>query len=197
MGYLMDRDGRQDGVHAWCIAAFGDDHAKNVEQRGIRLVEEAIEAGQAAGCDPEMIHRLVDHIYSKPAGEIKQEMGGVGVTLLALAAALNVSADSCEHAEFVRVRSKPLAEFAARNAAKNALGFNVLTRKDFVDHGALWNALRNMLGFVENGSNQSVTIGQDDATRSWTLQIDRGVMYHHRDLNALVLEVGEKYKDPI
>lgn len=119
------RDQRQEWVHNWCVAAFGDDHAKSIEQRGIRLVEEAIEAGQAAGCSAEMIHRLVDYVFARPVGELRQEMGGVGVTLLALAQAAGVSADAAELAEFERVLSKPLAHFAARNAAKNAAGFDV------------------------------------------------------------------------
>jgi hypothetical protein len=120
------RDDRQDAVHAWCTAAFGDDHAKSIKQRGVRLAEEAIEAAQAAGVSPQMLHRLVDHIYAKEPGELRQEIGGVGVTLLALAEAAEVSADHEEQREFNRVLSKPLSFFAARNEAKNAAGFNVL-----------------------------------------------------------------------
>lgn len=116
---------RQRNVHDWCIAAFGDDHARSIEQRGIRLVEEAIEAGQAAGCSAEMIHRLVDHIYTKPVGDLRQELGGVGVTVLACAEAAGIDADEAERDEVERVLSKPLAHFTARNAAKNAAGFDV------------------------------------------------------------------------
>ena len=31
--------------------------------------------------------------------------------------------------------------------------------------------LRNLCGFVEDGSNESVTICQDDATRDWTIRV--------------------------
>ncbi|WP_206666195.1 hypothetical protein [Rhodanobacter glycinis] len=122
---LNGRLDRQRVVHAWCVAAFGDDHAASIEQRGIRLVEEAIEAGQACGCQPDMVHRLVDHIYGKPTGDLSQELGGVGVTMLALAQAAGLDADASETKEIERILSKPLAHFAARNAAKNAAGFNV------------------------------------------------------------------------
>jgi hypothetical protein len=124
-GITRGRADRQSRVHDWCVAAFGDDHAWSVEQRGIRMIEEAIEAGQAAGCSAEMVHRLVDHVFSRPVGDLAQEIGGVGVTLLALSEAAQIDADCEERREFARVLSKPLSHFAARNAAKNAAGFNV------------------------------------------------------------------------
>lgn len=121
------RDARQARVHDWCVAAFGDNHAKSVQQRGIRLAEEAIEAAQAAQCDREMLHRLVDYVYERPVGEMHQELGGVGITLLALAAATGLSAEGAEQTELERILSKSLSEFAARNQAKNTAGFNVET----------------------------------------------------------------------
>lgn len=127
---LIDRDARQKRVADWCAAAFGAGHASSVPQRGIRLAEEAIEAAQAAGCERAMVHRLVDHVFDRPAGELGQELGGVGVTLLALAAAAGLSADDCEQSEIERVLAKPLAHFAARNAAKNAAGFNVASGEE-------------------------------------------------------------------
>lgn len=120
-----NRNRRQTQVGAWCAAAFGRDHAASIPQRGVRLAEEAIEAAQAAGCDREMIHKLVDYVFDRPAGELSQELGGVGVTALALAEAANLSADGCECAEIARVLAKPLEHFAARNKAKNDAGFNV------------------------------------------------------------------------
>lgn len=119
------RDRRQSDTHAWCVAAFGDHDARSVPQRGLRLAEEAIETAQACGCDPAMLHRLIDHVYAKPVGELPQELGGLGVTLLALAEAAGISADEAEQHELLRVRAKPLSHFAARNAAKKAAGFHV------------------------------------------------------------------------
>ena len=124
------RDQRQAVVHAWCIAAFGDDHAKSIEQRAVRLVEEAVEAAQAAGAQASMLHHLVDYVFSRPVGDLRQELGGVGVTLIALAAAAQLSADALEAEEVARILGKPLAHFAQRNAAKNAAGFDVLHRAD-------------------------------------------------------------------
>lgn len=120
------RDARQNRVSEWCIAAFGIEHSTSLPQRGCRLLEEAIEAYQAAGASAEMAHRLVDYVFGRPVGELGQELGGVAIGLLALAAAAGLSAEGEEVREFDRVLSKPLAQFTARNEAKNAAGFRAL-----------------------------------------------------------------------
>ena len=122
---VEDRSRRQVAVHAWCAAAFGADHAASVPQRGVRFLEEAIELYQACGCDPAMAHKLIDYIFAKPADPVERELGGVGLTLLALAQATGHDADACELAEFERVKTKSLEHFHARNATKNEAGFDV------------------------------------------------------------------------
>jgi len=122
---LLTREGRQKACHRWCMAAFGQGQASSIPQRGIRLAEEAIEAAQAAGCARDMLHKLVDHIFDRPAGELGQELGGVAVTTLALAEAAGLSAEDSEISELARVMAKPLEHFKERNEAKNAAGFNV------------------------------------------------------------------------
>lgn len=121
----LARDNRQKIVSDWCAAAFGIDHATSLPQRGIRLLEEAVELAQACGCSTDMAHKLIDFVFSRPIGKIEQELGGVGVTLLALASAAGHSADGEEAAEVARVLAKPPSYFTARNEAKNAAGFNV------------------------------------------------------------------------
>lgn len=116
---------RQRVVHDFCVRAFGADHASSVEQRAVRMLEESIEAYQAASGTAEMAHRLIDYIFAKPTGSLVQELGGVGVTVLALAHAAGLNADAAEVAEIERVLSKPPEWFTARNAAKNAAGFDV------------------------------------------------------------------------
>ena len=122
--WLMNRETRQRLVAGWCTNAFGADQAASLPQRGIRHAEEAIEAAQAAGADREMVHRLVDYIFDRPPGQIGQEIGGSGLTLLALAQAAGLYADQEEAREIARVLSKPLSHFTARNEAKNAAGFD-------------------------------------------------------------------------
>lgn len=42
---------------------------------------------------------------------------------------------------------------------------------DTVKDAARWRLLRALLGYVGDGSHQSVDIGQDDATRGWVLRV--------------------------
>lgn len=117
---------------AWVYEAFGQD---SVLQRAIRLHEEATEALQAAayrGVDPtdtnlviikDIAHQQVDYIFSRPPDALDRELGGVGLTLLALAATAGLDADECEQQELDRVLARPPEHWKARNENKNALGF--------------------------------------------------------------------------
>lgn len=129
------RDERQKEVAAWCAAAFGAEHQSSVPQRGLRMLEEAIEAYQSAtmGIPAEEMrakaHALIDYVMERVAGNLAQECGGLGVTLLALCEAAGISADAEELREIERVKSKPLEHFSRRNQAKNEAGFNLEVRK--------------------------------------------------------------------
>jgi len=124
----LSRDDRQQRITTWARAAFGEAEATGLAQRGVRLLEEAIEAFQACGGDEETAHKLVAFVFARPSGEVGQELGGVAVTVLALAAAANLSADEEECREIHRVLTKPISEFTARNAGKNAAGFKMKDR---------------------------------------------------------------------
>ena len=120
---MSSRDERQQAIFAWSKIAFGVEQSTSLEQRGLRLLEEAIEAFQACGADREMAHKLVDFVFDRPVGQLHQELGGVSVCILALAAAAGLSADEEERREVERVLSKPIEHFTKRNEAKNAAGF--------------------------------------------------------------------------
>lgn len=119
----LSRDQRQALIAGWAEEAFGREEATGVSQRGLRLLEEAVEAFQACGGDEAMAHKLVTFVFARPPGTVGQELGGVAVTVLLLAAAAGLSADEEECREMHRVLSKPLCEFTERNANKNAAGF--------------------------------------------------------------------------
>lgn len=121
----LPRDQRQQMIASWAEMAFGREEAVGIPQRGLRLLEEAIELFQACGGGEVIAHELVTYVFGRPPGEIGQELGGVGVTVLALAAATDLSADLEEAREIHRVLTKPLREFSARNASKNAAGFKI------------------------------------------------------------------------
>lgn len=116
---------RQKGVSDWAIDAFGPEEALSVPHRGLRMLEEADEGAQAAGVTLEMAHKMVDYVWSRPVGNLGQELGGIGVTVLALAQAAGYDADAEEVREVERVLSKPREHFTQRNKVKNEAGFRI------------------------------------------------------------------------
>ena len=124
------RDMRQTITTQWARKAFGDNSIVSVPQRGLRLLEEAIECAQACGVPIDKAQALLEFVYHRPVGVIAQEIGGIGVTMLVLATACGLSADEEEAREVARVLAKDPAEFAARNAAKNAAGFDLTKNGD-------------------------------------------------------------------
>jgi hypothetical protein len=113
---------RQACVGEWVRGTFGDRVAASMPERGMRLLEEALETAQAAGVDRSTAIGLVARVYSRPVGDLHMEAGAVGVTLLALAAASGFSADGAEQAETARVIAIPKGEMRRRHAAKVAQG---------------------------------------------------------------------------
>ncbi len=124
---LKKRYQRQSSVAKWCEEAFGKEQANYLPQRGLRLLEEAAEAAQAAGVSVEMAHKQIDYVWGRPPGELEQKIGQVGVTTLALANAAWVSAEDCENKQVERVLSVPIEHFREWNKAKNEDGFYVVS----------------------------------------------------------------------
>ena len=78
----------QDRVSDWVRASFGDG-AMHRQERAMRVLEEAIELAQAEEIADEDVQRLSAHVYAKPPGSPDQEVGGIGVCLLAWAGRLS------------------------------------------------------------------------------------------------------------
>lgn len=66
--------------------------------------------------------------------------------------------------------------------------------------------LRSACGYVENGSNQTVKLFQDDATKAWVMESDAPDSWNPKRMRAFaepgsmeqVIDVfGEKYKDSL
>lgn len=117
------RNARQRMAWDWGVRSFGLDHMTDKRVRGLRFAEEAIELAQAVRVDKEKLHALIDYIYARPEGDLSQEIGGVGVTLLVLGHGWGIDVDAAEQRELERVLAKPSSDFAARNKAKIAAGF--------------------------------------------------------------------------
>lgn len=117
------RSRRQRRVQDWAFRCFGLTAASDPRHRGLRMLEEAIELYQAVDGDAGQAHALVDHVFARPKGAPVQELGGLGVTALALAAALGLDADAAEADEVARLLALDPSHFRDRDAAKAAAGF--------------------------------------------------------------------------
>lgn len=119
----LGRDERQKLVFDWCGRAFGSESQQDRKKRVLRFLEEAIELFQAEGGDRVQAEALLDRVYTRPAGNSAQEVGGVCVTLLSFCGAARLSLDECEAAEIERVLARPLEQAQQRYADKTAAGF--------------------------------------------------------------------------
>lgn len=93
----------QGDVGDWLIKCFGKEIASDITERNYRFLEEALELVQSNGCSKEDCLKLVDYVYSRPKGEINQEVGGVMVTLAALCEANSIDLATCSGNEVNRV----------------------------------------------------------------------------------------------
>ncbi len=125
------RDERQAVVGEWARRCFGD-AAMTIDERIARFVEEAIELAQSVGFPAAGFERLIKYVYARPPGRIPQEIGGVGMTLLALCEVVELSADECEEVEFNRIMAIDPTHFRVRHNAKAAAGIAVAAPGD--DH---------------------------------------------------------------
>lgn len=119
---LSVRDERQQELADLVERIWGRANLINVAERVARLVEEAAELAQAEGLPFEFVLRIVRHVYAKLPGDPAQELGGLGVTLLAYAASKGLSADACEAAEVRRIRGLSVEHLRARHQAKADAG---------------------------------------------------------------------------
>lgn len=101
---LMATGGFQDAVRRWCYECFGVAISEDRIERTDRFVEEALELAQTTeGWTAERAHALVDYVFNRPAGQRRQEIGGVAVTLSALANADGIVISTCANAELRRI----------------------------------------------------------------------------------------------
>ncbi len=112
----------QRAVRSWVEKVLGTDNMKP-RVRALRFAEESIELCQAADMLEEDYIKLVHRVYSKPKGEVQQEVGGVFVTFLAFCSGLEVDAYECLVTEFNRIGDpKMKAKIVASDDNKREAG---------------------------------------------------------------------------
>jgi hypothetical protein len=107
----------QSRVKPWMLACFGEKIAADREERGDRLLEEVFELLQSGGYDPARVLALRDYVWSRPAGEPPQEVGGVMITLAAYCLAHGLDMHEAGETELARVWTK-VETIRAKQAAK-------------------------------------------------------------------------------
>lgn len=92
----------QTRVRAWLSECLGTPRGADRIERTHRALEEAVELAQACGCSEKDALALVRYVYSRPAGSIGEEVGGVMVTVAALCSAFDVDLGAAAEAELAR-----------------------------------------------------------------------------------------------
>lgn len=111
----------QGTILQWAVATFGP-IAAQLNERGLRFVEEAIEVAQAAGVDKSQLLAVVDRVYGRPAGKVRTEIAQAGVTLACLSAAAGVDLESATLHEFERIEAIPAIVWKQRHEEKRQQG---------------------------------------------------------------------------
>lgn len=69
---------------------FTDDPVVRPKVRVYRFLEEAMELAQSMEVSKEDATKLVDYVFGRPVGDVKQELGGVVFTLVGVANSLDM-----------------------------------------------------------------------------------------------------------
>ena len=107
----------QRDVLDWVRNTFGQKFL-NDRERTLRFIEEALELVQAIGLPSSDVIAVIRHVYGRPNGDYAQEMGGVMITLEALAEHLGVDLEQQNCLEWDRINGLPQSHFDAASERK-------------------------------------------------------------------------------
>lgn len=109
----------QNRVVKWVRTVLGLEVLFSKRERTERFVEEAIELAQACDLPKERVQAFIDHVYSRPVGEVYQEIGGVMVTLCALGYVFEKDVETCFRMELNRIENPAIhAKLKEKHDAK-------------------------------------------------------------------------------
>lgn len=111
----------QANVLQWAVDSFGEP-CRDPRERASRLVEEAIEIAQVADVPVARLEAIIERIYSRPPGELWQEVGGTMITLQAFCENAGLDLEECAEREWLRVLSKSPEWWKRKHNAKLEAG---------------------------------------------------------------------------
>ncbi|GGE05131.1 hypothetical protein SAMN05421774_101844 [Gemmobacter megaterium] len=115
-------NGFQAQVRDWMHDCFGQALSDDRTERNRRYLEESLELVQSLGGSREQAHALVDYVFSRPAGQPAQEVGGAMVTLAALCEANGLDMQAAAEQELARILDpRIMAQIRERQTRKPQL----------------------------------------------------------------------------
>jgi hypothetical protein len=84
----------QERVDHWMCQVFGEQVLFDLKERSHRFAEEAIELLQSVGYTKEEMKTMLDYVYDRPIGQLRQEAGGVMHCLAALCSGNKLSLEA-------------------------------------------------------------------------------------------------------
>lgn len=120
------RNIRQETILRWCNLAFAqpnnDPDEVSIETRAIRAFEEMCELMQSLDIPFAMLIKQAVITYDRPIGDTHQELGGVMITMNALAEVIGDSLAAAEEDEITRCNAKDEGHFQKRQQEKRSQG---------------------------------------------------------------------------
>lgn len=113
-------------VWEWGMRCFGRPHMVSLPIRALRCAEEAVELAQACGVPKDQMQRLIEVVYSRPVGDLNQEIGGTLIGISVLCTLRGVDPDKLLVNEVSRVLEKPVEHFTKRNQDKLDMGLTAI-----------------------------------------------------------------------
>lgn len=114
----MNRKNAQQVLYDWACRVFGAAIAARRTERAARLVEEAIEAAHAAGLVKQVVDQITTRVYSRPKGDLEQELAQVGICWLTMCENAGIDSYTAVKREYIRLNSIPDEDHRARHARK-------------------------------------------------------------------------------
>ena len=103
----------------WAQRALGVDKAFSIEERAFRMLEEAVELAQAVGLTHDDVVNVSEYVMGRPPGTVYEEVGGVGMTLMALAEVAGFDTNAAIGAALSRVDTpEAIAKCRLKNDSK-------------------------------------------------------------------------------
>lgn len=110
----------------WVHRCLGEPLASNEWERGMRLVEEAMEFAQTCGVGMNNMYRLADYVNSRPVGKASQEAAGVLVTLLAACHCKNIDIAEEVEREVSRIEKQDDKKIQDKQAFKASISTGMI-----------------------------------------------------------------------